>query len=325
MPALSGLAAQVCFSDLSMWMQTQPPTVQGHGDRWPMVCAFSRSLVRRMAAHQRLTSSHASIPNRPPWGQIPPPPDWSDWIHICGFFFLDNPNPDWQPDPRLTAFLADRSRKIVYIGFGSIVVDDPGPCRSYSCCCNSTHIMLMPVGSGWAEALTDAVVEAVRLANVKAIVAKGWSARAAPAAPAAGAANAGAAPTAAAPPPARVVRRALARPPFRADVWNHGGSNAAPRCQWPDYIYPLSAVPHDWLFPQLDGVVHHGGAGTTAAGTCATHWYTAYVVADWLWACGGDVRAARGAADGDQALLWRPVLLGRAHHNGARRGRDRGR
>ncbi|MBZ0297747.1 MAG: glycosyltransferase [Anaerolineae bacterium] len=31
-------------------------------------------------------------------------------------------------------------------------------------------------------------------------------------------------------------------------------------------IYVLDAVPHDWLFPQVDAVVHHGGAGTTAAG-----------------------------------------------------------
>ena len=65
----------------------------------------------------------ALLPRAP---QIPPPPDWSDWIHICGFFFLDNPNPDWKPDEKLSEFLADRSKKIVYIGFGSIVVDDPG-------------------------------------------------------------------------------------------------------------------------------------------------------------------------------------------------------
>lgn len=29
---------------------------------------------------------------------------------------------------------------------------------------------------------------------------------------------------------------------------------------------PIDAVPHDWLFPQVAAVVHHGGAGTTAAG-----------------------------------------------------------
>ena len=28
-------------------------------------------------------------------------------------------------------------------------------------------------------------------------------------------------------------------------------------------------VPHDWLFKQVCAVVHHGGAGTTAAGLCA--------------------------------------------------------
>jgi UDP:flavonoid glycosyltransferase YjiC (YdhE family) len=34
----------------------------------------------------------------------------------------------------------------------------------------------------------------------------------------------------------------------------------------PDFIYQMDAVPHDWLFPQMAAVVHHGGAGTTAAG-----------------------------------------------------------
>jgi len=27
----------------------------------------------------------------------------------------------------------------------------------------------------------------------------------------------------------------------------------------------VDAVPHDWLFPQMAAVVHHGGAGTTGA------------------------------------------------------------
>ena len=32
-------------------------------------------------------------------------------------------------------------------------------------------------------------------------------------------------------------------------------------------VFTLSSfVPHDWLFPQMRAVVHHGGAGTTAAG-----------------------------------------------------------
>ncbi len=33
-----------------------------------------------------------------------------------------------------------------------------------------------------------------------------------------------------------------------------------------DDIFVVEAVPHDWLFPQMAAVVHHGGAGTTAAG-----------------------------------------------------------
>jgi sterol 3beta-glucosyltransferase len=34
----------------------------------------------------------------------------------------------------------------------------------------------------------------------------------------------------------------------------------------PDDILHLEAVPHDWLFPKVAAVIHHGGAGTTAAG-----------------------------------------------------------
>lgn len=34
----------------------------------------------------------------------------------------------------------------------------------------------------------------------------------------------------------------------------------------PDSIHMIDNVPHDWLFPQVDAVVHHGGAGTTAIG-----------------------------------------------------------
>src|SRR5690606_22961822 len=33
----------------------------------------------------------------------------------------------------------------------------------------------------------------------------------------------------------------------------------------PDDIFLLDYAPHDWLFPQMAGVVHHGGAGTTGA------------------------------------------------------------
>jgi len=34
----------------------------------------------------------------------------------------------------------------------------------------------------------------------------------------------------------------------------------------PKTVYMLSSIPHSWLFPRMKTVVHHGGAGTTAAG-----------------------------------------------------------
>ncbi|MBL4906640.1 MAG: glycosyltransferase family 1 protein [Sneathiella sp.] len=34
----------------------------------------------------------------------------------------------------------------------------------------------------------------------------------------------------------------------------------------PETIFKLEDAPHDWLFPRMSAVIHHGGAGTTAAG-----------------------------------------------------------
>src|SRR5690606_19496179 len=34
----------------------------------------------------------------------------------------------------------------------------------------------------------------------------------------------------------------------------------------PPDVAVVEDVPHDWLFPQVAAVVHHGGAGTTGAG-----------------------------------------------------------
>lgn len=33
----------------------------------------------------------------------------------------------------------------------------------------------------------------------------------------------------------------------------------------PSRIFRVASVPHEWLFPRLKAVIHHGGAGTTAA------------------------------------------------------------
>lgn len=35
---------------------------------------------------------------------------------------------------------------------------------------------------------------------------------------------------------------------------------------WPESICVIDSIPHDWLFPRVSAVVHHGGAGTTATG-----------------------------------------------------------
>jgi UDP:flavonoid glycosyltransferase YjiC (YdhE family) len=34
----------------------------------------------------------------------------------------------------------------------------------------------------------------------------------------------------------------------------------------PDNVFVLNSAPHNWLFPRMAAVVHHGGAGTTAEG-----------------------------------------------------------
>jgi hypothetical protein len=44
--------------------------------------------------------------------------------------------------------------------------------------------------------------------------------------------------------------------------WGGFGSNSSA----PDNIFMLENTPHDWLFPKVSAVVHHGGAGTTAIG-----------------------------------------------------------
>ena len=60
------------------------------------------------------------------------------------------------------------------------------------------------------------------------------------------------------------VVRALTRAGVRGVLltgW--GGLEAVPRS---DQFLPVDSVPHSWLFPRTAAVVHHGGAGSTAAG-----------------------------------------------------------
>lgn len=125
---------------------------------------------------------------------ISKPKDWGTNINIFGFFFLDLAS-DFTPDPDLKAFL-DAGPPPVYIGFGSIMLDDP-------------------------TAMTKLIFEAVKQSGQRALVSQGW------------------------------------------------GGMGADELGKPDGVFMLGNVPHDWLFKHVSCVVHHGGAGTTAAGITA--------------------------------------------------------
>jgi sterol 3beta-glucosyltransferase len=85
---------------------------------------------------------------------VVPPLDYSDWVRVTGYWFLDEAS-GWTPPSELMDFIrtarAD-GKKLVYIGFGSIVVSDPA-------------------------ALTKTVVDSVLKADVRCILSKGWSDR----------------------------------------------------------------------------------------------------------------------------------------------------
>lgn len=85
---------------------------------------------------------------------VPPPLDYSDWVRVTGYWFLDEAS-RYTPPAALSDFIKKArsdNKKLVYIGFGSIVVADPA-------------------------ALTRTVVEAVQKADVRCILSKGWSDR----------------------------------------------------------------------------------------------------------------------------------------------------
>lgn len=71
------------------------------------------------------------------------------------------------------------------------------------------------------------IIESVLLSNVRAVVSQGWSSR-------------------------------------LSEGTGNEGENMLKK--HPGTILSVQSVPHDWLFPKIRAVVHHGGAGTTAAG-----------------------------------------------------------
>jgi UDP:flavonoid glycosyltransferase YjiC (YdhE family) len=63
---------------------------------------------------------------------------------------------------------------------------------------------------------------------------------------------------------ARLVVEGILQAGQRAVLLSGWGGMA--QMDLPENIHMLEAAPHDWLFPRMAAVVHHGGAGTTAAG-----------------------------------------------------------
>ncbi|KAL0059449.1 hypothetical protein AAF712_013793 [Marasmius tenuissimus] len=78
---------------------------------------------------------------------VPKPRDWKSHIDVVGFYFLDLAT-SYKPPDDLAAFLAAGDAP-VYIGFGSVVVDD-------------------------AAAMTSTIFEATKKAGVRALVSAGW-------------------------------------------------------------------------------------------------------------------------------------------------------
>ncbi|KAJ9125420.1 hypothetical protein QFC22_000381 [Naganishia vaughanmartiniae] len=98
---------------------------------------------------------------------IPKPEDWKEHIDVVGYFFLDDSN--YQPSAELSAFLQSGPPPI-YIGFGSIVVDDPDALTGEPNLREEErfHSLKRPN-------LVAIVFEATRLAGVRALVSAGWS------------------------------------------------------------------------------------------------------------------------------------------------------
>lgn len=132
------------------------------------------------------------------------PLDWSDWVRITGYWFLDEEQEKgWVPPVELVDFIAKArkdGKKLVYIGFGSITVDSPA-------------------------LLTETVVKAVMGNDLRCVLSKGWSDRL-----------------------VKTTKSTATEVPLP-----------------PEILQVRYSVPHSWLFPQMDAVTHHGGAGTTGA------------------------------------------------------------
>ena len=66
-----------------------------------------------------------------------------------------------------------------------------------------------------------------------------------------------------------IVLKAVAASGVRAIIGRGWGGGALDAALSNPNVYVADYIPHDWLFSRVSAVVHHGGAGTTAAGVLA--------------------------------------------------------
>ena len=123
-------------------------------------------------------------------GVLPRPTDWPATAKVTGYWFAAPPLATVSVEPGLDApASAGSDEPLVFVGFGSMAGPDP-------------------------LATTQLVVQALRMAGVHGVLARGW-----------------------------------------------GGLREAP----PPDVFLAGEVPHEVVFPRVAVIVHHGGAGTTAA------------------------------------------------------------
>jgi sterol 3beta-glucosyltransferase len=159
---------------------------------------------------------------------IPKPKDWMQNIDITGFLFLSSP--DYQPESDLRMFLESGPTPI-YVGFGSIVVDDPdGFTRKRTTRRREFRLTLL---------LTGLLLEAIKQSGVRALLSAGWS-------------NMG---NMEKPDNVFLLGELMLGIPILSEAYSVSLS-----------VSRSGDIPHDWLFAEkrVSAVCIHGGAGTTA-------------------------------------------------------------
>ncbi|MCL7022692.1 hypothetical protein MKW94_022874, partial [Papaver nudicaule] len=125
---------------------------------------------------------------------VPKPQDWGPLIDVVGSYHPNLPENYVPPETLMVWLRGADKEKPIYIGFGSLPVEEP-------------------------EKMTKIIVEALKTTQQRGIIEKGWG-------------------------------------------------NLGNLTEFENFIHVLDQdyCPHAWLFPYCKAVIHHGGAGITAAG-----------------------------------------------------------